>query len=99
MENETDITEDKQEKPWLFKKGQSGNPNGRPKGTFSLKTYVKHMLEEMTDEQRQEFLAGIDKKTIWEMSEGKAKQDVDATVKGDITVNIIKYDDNITPSV
>lgn len=48
MEEETDKTENKQnDKPWLFKKGQSGNPNGRPKGTFSLKTYAKKYLEEM----------------------------------------------------
>lgn len=78
--SQSDNTVEIQEKPWLFKKGQSGNPNGRPKGSFSLKTYVRHMLEEMTDEQRQEFLAGIDKKTIWEMSEGKAKQDIEADV-------------------
>lgn len=79
----TDISEEKQnDKPWLFKKGQSGNLKGRPKGTYSLKTYAKQMLENMTDEQRQDFLNGIDKKTIWEMSEGKPKQDleVDATV-------------------
>lgn len=87
---ESDKTEEKQEKPWLFKKGQSGNPKGRPKGTFSLKTYVKHMLEEMTDEQRQEFLAGIDKKTIWEMSEGKPKQDME--VSGQLTSKVVRLD-------
>jgi hypothetical protein len=84
-------TEEKQDKPWLFKKGQSGNPNGRPKGSFSLKTYVKHMLEEMTDEQRQEFLSGIDKKTIWEMSEGKPKQDME--VSGEFKTKIISVDE------
>jgi hypothetical protein len=88
---ETDKTGEKQEtRTWLFKKGQSGNPAGRPKGTFSLKTYVRHMLEEMTDEQRQEFLDGIDKRTIWEMSEGRAKQDV--TVDGEITSKIMRLD-------
>jgi len=25
-------------KPWQLKKGQSGNPSGRPKGSVSLKT-------------------------------------------------------------
>lgn len=87
----TDITGNKQEKSHLFQKGQSGNPKGRPKGTFSLKTYAKKMLEEMDDEQRQEFLNGIDKKTIWEMSEGKAKQDVE--VDAVLTTKIISADE------
>lgn len=66
----------KNEKPWLFKKGQSGNPAGRPKGSKSLKTYVKEMLEGMTDEEKLAFLEGVDKKVLWEMAEGKPQQDV-----------------------
>jgi hypothetical protein len=91
MEEETDITEEKQanHRPWLFKKGQSGNPKGRPKGSFSLKTYAKKMLEDMNDKQRQEFLAGLDKKVIWEMAEGKPKQDTDITSDGKAVQSII----------
>lgn len=62
--------------PYQFKKGQSGNPGGRPPGP-SLKERARIMLMAMTDEEAQEYLEGIDKKTIWEMAEGKAKQDTE----------------------
>ena len=68
--------------PYAFKKGQSGNPTGRKPGK-SLKEYAKEMLASMTDEERQEYLQGIDKKTIWEMAENKAAQDTDITSKGE----------------
>ncbi len=77
--------------PYQYKKGQSGNPNGRPKGSVSMKTYVKNKLLSMTDEEREEYLEGIDKKIIWEMSEGKAKQDVE--VSGELTSKIIQVDE------
>lgn len=77
--------------PFQFKKGQSGNPTGRAGKGKSLKEYAKEMLAQMTDEERQEYLQGIDKKTIWEMSEGKAKQDME--VSGELTSKIISVDE------
>lgn len=68
-------------KPWQFKKGQSGNPGGRPKGSVSLKTRARNMLESMTDEEAQEFFEGLDKKTIWEMAEGKAEAKTEMTIE------------------
>lgn len=76
--------------PHVFKPGQSGNPGGRPKGK-SLKQYAKEMLEEMTDEERQTFFEGIDKKTIWEMAEGKAKQDME--LSGQVVKKVISIDE------
>ncbi len=67
-------------KPWQFQPGKSGNPSGKPKGTVSLKTYARQMIQDMTDEEKLEFMKGIDKKTVWEMSEGKPKQDIEANV-------------------
>lgn len=77
-------------KPWQFKKGQSGNPAGRPPGK-SLKERARVMLQAMTPEEEQEFLEGIDKRTVWEMAEGKAKQDME--LSGELTSKIISIDE------
>ena len=89
MKNEPDNSQ-KTDKPWLFKKGQSGNPGGRPPGK-TLKQYTREMLAAMTDEERQEFLHGIPKIDIFKMAEGNPKQDV----AGDITLTskIISIDE------
>ena len=78
-------------KPYQFKPGQSGNPGGRPKGGESLKEYTKRMLAAMTDEERQEFLKGLPKDKIWEMAEGKAKQDIEHS--GEVAAKIISIDE------
>lgn len=92
---ESDITDNKQDvykaRPWLFKPGQSGNPAGRPKGTVSLKTFAKKYIQELSDEEKMEFIKGMDKKDIWEMSEGKAKQDLE--VSGELTSKVIQVDE------
>jgi len=86
--------EQKENRPWLYKKGQSGNPNGRPKGSVSMKTYIKNKLATMTDEEREEFLEGIDKKVLWEMAEGKAEAKADITTNGEsINPILIKFID------
>jgi hypothetical protein len=77
-----DSQEQTNSRPWLYKKGQSGNPGGRPKGSKSLKTYIRERFERMTDEEREEFLDGIDKKVLWEMGEGKPDTKTDITSDG-----------------
>lgn len=75
--------------PHVYRKGQSGNPSGRPKG-ISLKEYVKLKFASMTDDEREEFLNGIDKKVLWEMAESKPKQDTDVTTNGkDLTTPVL----------
>lgn len=88
MEETQDQTNNR---PWLYKKGQSGNPGGRPKGSISMKQYVKNKLLSMTEEEREEYLEGVDKKIIWEMAEGKAKQDVE--VSGELVTKVISIDE------
>jgi len=75
VDNKTDNSGDIQ-KPWLFQPGVSGNPKGKPKGTFSLKTYAKKMLKEMSDKEKLEFMRGLPKEVLWKMAEGNPAQDV-----------------------
>jgi len=78
-------------KPWLWKKGQSGNIHGRPKGT-TLKEFARKYLECMTDEERDVFMDGLPKELIWKMAEGNPKQDTDITSKGEsIVIKEINY--------
>lgn len=86
---ESEKQKDNSLKPWLWKKGQSGNIMGRPKGK-TMKEYAREYLERMTDEERDAWLEGIDKDKIWEMAEGKAKQDME--VSGEMVSKVIRLD-------
>ncbi len=49
-------TEKKQRPAHLFKKGQSGNPNGRPKGSgLCLTSLLKEYLEKKPEGQKEEY--------------------------------------------
>ena len=76
--------------PYQWKKGQSGNAAGRPKGK-TMKEYAKELLETQTEEERQEFLHGLPKEIIWKMAEGNPKQDTTETVT--IIEKQVKLDD------
>lgn len=96
-----DEQSDKQSKtdhlrPWQYKKGQSGNPHGRPVGAKSMKTYLKERFEGMTDDERETFLEGIDKKVLFEMAEGKAAQDSTLALKGNV---VLTFDPAFNPNL
>jgi hypothetical protein len=89
--------------PWQFQPGKSGNPGGRPKGTVSLKTFAKKYLEQLTDEEKLEFMAGLDKDTVWKMAEGNpaSSQEVSGKDGGPLEIKVVKFDDgdNATPPI
>ncbi len=81
MEEPQSDNQTKNSKPWLWKKGQSGNILGRPKGK-TMKEWAKEYLARMTDEERDEFMEGIPKDIIWKMSEGNPANATDVTSGG-----------------
>jgi len=73
------------EKPWLWKPGQSGNPSGRPKGALNLKNKIRKYLEENPGEVDQlvQHFVKKDPGLMWQMLEGRPKQNVDMDVDKD----------------
>ena len=76
---DTDKTEKKHKlKPQLWKKGESGNLNGRPKGTISILTKVKKYLKEHPDKFEELIAYYIDnrkmRELLWKMIDGMPRQ-------------------------
>ena len=65
----------KQLKDHVFKKGQSGNPSGRPKG--SLKEYDRKKFAALNDRDKEAFLKTIPPELRYRMAEGNPHQTTD----------------------
>ena len=61
-----------------FKKGVSGNPNGRPKGSISIKDRVRQYLENNPEDMEAYVKHFVEKnrELSWQMLEGRPQQDV-----------------------
>jgi hypothetical protein len=84
--------------PWQYKKGQSGNPEGRPDGV-SMKVWMRNKFMKMTPAEREEYVNGLNKTDVWKMAEGNpdsdigfhGKLEVDLDVKGAIDQALEKF--------
>jgi len=91
-----------------FKEGQSGNPNGRPKGTQNFTTKVRVALEKIAEGKNytyeEAFIKSILKKgivdgdpaiirLIWNYLDGLPKQTMDLTSDGE-RIGIFDYATN-----
>ena len=80
-DNSKKTTKGEHLKPHQWKKGQSGNPGGRPKNP--LKDFSLKEFKSWTDEEKKAFLEKIPSLDRWKMTEGNPKQDTDITSDGE----------------
>lgn len=85
--------QNKKQYDWLdwykFVKWVSWNPWGRPKGSKSLKTFVREYLEDLPEEQKLEFLKTLPSEIVWKMAEWNPHSTNDTTSGGEKITNYI----------
>ena len=84
MSESTNNQVPKQLKPYLFKKGISGNPNGRPKGK-TLKEFAREYLMSLPDDEKIEYLSSLPTEIVWKMAEGNPHSTTDTKLEGEVT--------------
>jgi len=92
MENESDNHAPKQIKPYLWKKGQSGNPLGRPKGK-SLKEYAREYFNTLPDNEKLEYLESLPTDIVWRMAEGNPETKSEVKQETTVLPILVKFID------
>lgn len=62
----------KQLPKYVWKKGKSGNPAGRPPGK-TLKEFAREYLMSLPDDEKVEYLASLPAEIVWKVAEGNAR--------------------------
>ena len=94
MEEVLDNTGEKQKKPvHRFQKGVSGNPKGRPKGSVSIKDKIRQHLEKNPKEVEEivRHFVKNNRELMWQMLEGKPKQQMEVDVDKDSIIELTKF--------
>lgn len=76
-----------------FKKGKSGNPKGRPKGSISIRDKIKQHLNEHPEEVEEivKHFVKTNRELMWQMLEGKPKQQMEVDVDKDTLSELTKF--------
>ena len=74
-------------KPFRFKPGVSGNPEGGAKGP-SMKKFARRYLQSLSKNDRIRFLNSIEPDVIWRMAEGNPETNLGGDLK--VVINIAK---------
>lgn len=82
-------------KPYHWKKGQSGNPEGKKKGTISILAKIKDYLREHPEKMEQLVKYYVEnekmRELLWKMIDGSPRQQVDMETR----TTVVQLDSDI----
>lgn len=74
-----------------YKKGESGNLQGRPKGK-TMKEFAREFLMAMSDEKKLKFLNSLSKDVVWKMAEGNPESSTEISGKDGQPIQVTLVD-------